>query len=205
MKDTKQRILDIAIALFNEKGVNNVTLRDIASALDISTGNLAYHYKNKDFIIEEAFGQMEAERDRVLAGVQQIPSFEDINAQLLPILQITEKYRFIYLDTIHLIRTYPNIAQLHRKNVEHSIKYIKAVFDISVGSGSIRPEEEEGQYFRLANTIWMIMNFWLEKMILQNRQELQIDEVRKSIWDLVIPLLTEKGKHRFQEIYASIQ
>jgi len=48
--------------------VNNVTLRDIAGALEISTGNLAYHYKNKDHIIKAAFEKMQTERDDILSG-----------------------------------------------------------------------------------------------------------------------------------------
>ena len=39
-KDTKQKILDTARELFNERGYNAVSLKDIADALNISKGNL---------------------------------------------------------------------------------------------------------------------------------------------------------------------
>ena len=45
--DTKSRILDAALALFNEQGTANVTTNHISEALGMSPGNLYYHYRNK--------------------------------------------------------------------------------------------------------------------------------------------------------------
>ena len=45
--NTKERILARAKGLFNEKGVQTTTLRQIASALGMSQGNLNYHLKTK--------------------------------------------------------------------------------------------------------------------------------------------------------------
>ena len=45
---TPQKILLISLDLFNSQGEQNVTSVDIALELDISTGNLYYHYKNKE-------------------------------------------------------------------------------------------------------------------------------------------------------------
>jgi len=42
---TADRILETACALFNEEGEHNVSASDIAIALDISPGNLYYHFK----------------------------------------------------------------------------------------------------------------------------------------------------------------
>jgi hypothetical protein len=49
---TKQKILNTSIRLFNEDGMANVPLQQIAKEIGISPGNLAYHFKNKEAIIE---------------------------------------------------------------------------------------------------------------------------------------------------------
>lgn len=200
MSSTKQKILETAVRLYNQKGVSNVTLRDIAGELEISTGNLAYHYKNQDYIITDAFEQMVAERDAILAGVQQIPSFENINRQLLPILELARRYQFIYLDTVHLLRSYPRLAKRHRRYIHDSIRYIKVVIDYSVGSGNMRPEAEPGQYERLARAAWMVINYWLQHLTITGQPSLQVDEVRRHIWDLVYPHFTEQGRQNFARI-----
>lgn len=203
MQSTKQKILEAAIRLYNEKGVSNVTLRDIAAEAEISPGNLAYHYRNHDFIIEEAFRQMDKEREELLMGVQQIPSFENINEQILPLLDVARKYLFFHLDTVHILRSYPGIAVLQQEYYESSIRYVKAVIDYSVGAGNFRAEQFPGQYRRLAHTVWMLMTFWLAQLEIRGIKDLSIGEVRLSIWDLVAPHLTEKGRKNFQSIYPA--
>jgi len=45
MSATKQKILKQSLQLFNELGISNVSLRDIADEAGISVGNLQYHFK----------------------------------------------------------------------------------------------------------------------------------------------------------------
>jgi AcrR family transcriptional regulator len=58
---TKSRILDAALALFNERGTSNVTTNHIAEALGMSPGNLYYHYRNKAEIVRGLFARIMGE------------------------------------------------------------------------------------------------------------------------------------------------
>ena len=58
MTDTKSRILDKALELFNERGTANVTTNHIAEALGMSPGNLYYHYRNKAEIVRGLFARI---------------------------------------------------------------------------------------------------------------------------------------------------
>ena len=56
---TRDRILHTSLALFNDNGEANTTSIDIANEMEISPGNLYYHFKGKDQIITELFSQYE--------------------------------------------------------------------------------------------------------------------------------------------------
>jgi AcrR family transcriptional regulator len=53
--DTRQRIQDVALELFAEKGYEKTSLREIAEHLDVTKAALYYHFKTKEEIIVSLF------------------------------------------------------------------------------------------------------------------------------------------------------
>jgi len=56
-ESTREAILQTSQKLFNERGVYNVTLRQIATETNMSQGNLNYHFKKREDILKELFSQ----------------------------------------------------------------------------------------------------------------------------------------------------
>ena len=55
---TKKKIKKQALMLFNENDTFSITTNHIAIAAKISSGNLYYHYKNKEDIILDIYQDM---------------------------------------------------------------------------------------------------------------------------------------------------
>ncbi|WP_432154972.1 TetR/AcrR family transcriptional regulator [Streptomyces tricolor] len=53
--NTRQRIQDVALALFAEQGYEKTSLREIAERLDVTKAALYYHFKTKEEIIVSLF------------------------------------------------------------------------------------------------------------------------------------------------------
>ena len=64
---TKERILQLSLQLFNERGERSVTTNHIAAELGMSPGNLYYHFRNKNEIIKELMEQYQQETLEMLA------------------------------------------------------------------------------------------------------------------------------------------
>ena len=54
----RERIVDTALQLFNERGSATVSTNHIAAAARISPGNLYYHFRNKEEIVRALFERL---------------------------------------------------------------------------------------------------------------------------------------------------
>jgi AcrR family transcriptional regulator len=96
---TAEKILLISLDLFNSQGERNITSVDIANELDISPGNLYYHYKGKDEIINALV-------DNYIFKINAIPQSSENNEDFYT-------YLFHCLETMHLFRfLFQNIAEI---------------------------------------------------------------------------------------------
>ena len=103
-RQTRQRILDASLALFNSQGEPNVTTNHIADELEISPGNLYYHFRNKDDIIEHLFQRYEERMDSALVAPEgRLPNLEDIWLQLHLVFECIWEYRFLYRDLVDIL------------------------------------------------------------------------------------------------------
>ena len=105
---TRDRILHTSLLLFNEEGEPNTTTVDIANEMDISPGNLYYHFKGKDVIIAELFSQYEQGLGEILnAPLDQPLSVEDNWFYLYVVFEEMYNYRFLYRNLSDLLLRYP--------------------------------------------------------------------------------------------------
>lgn len=75
MKNTKQRILDVSLDLFSQKGFTAVSIRDICQQVGIKESTIYYYFKSKHAIFDdllrqfsEKAGGMMAQLEAALAG-----------------------------------------------------------------------------------------------------------------------------------------
>ncbi|GLX12249.1 TetR family transcriptional regulator [Pseudomonas straminea] len=108
---TRDRILAATLLLFNERGEPNVSTLEIANELDISPGNLYYHFHGKEPLTLALFEQFQAK----LAPLLTPPDDVDLDAQdywlfLHLIAEGMSAYRFLFQDLSNLSGRLPKLA-----------------------------------------------------------------------------------------------
>lgn len=69
-EQVKIQIVDTAMLLFQEHGFDQVSVKDIASAMGVTTGTLYHHFKNKQEIMDAVFSQHKQGFDKLLEMYQ---------------------------------------------------------------------------------------------------------------------------------------
>ncbi len=199
--NTKQKIILSAVKLFNEYGMANVRLQQIASEIGISTGNLAYHYKNKEAIIEAVYIDLYEELDDILSTYRVFPNLIDFDHQLSKYYDFILKYPFYFLDLLEIERNYPDILSKRRNHIGKMISQFRKRFDYNQKRGLIIEEPREGTFDKIADTIWVIISFWVpQRLIRGNQNDLEVIQLKELIWTQIYPYFTEKGKQEFDQL-----
>ena len=114
-RDTRQRILLTSLHLFNENGVQRTTINDIADEMEISPGNLHYHFRRKSDIVESLLAEFRADARTVLHPPDSdTPSLDDFWLFLHLLLEFTAAYRFMFRDTEALAGDYAKVGTVMR-------------------------------------------------------------------------------------------
>ncbi|UNK49672.1 TetR/AcrR family transcriptional regulator [Lysobacter sp. S4-A87] len=159
-KQTRQRILESALTMFNALGEPNVTTNHIADELEISPGNLYYHFRNKDDIIEQLFARFEERMDGALAAPQgRLPGLEDIWLQLHLVFECIWDYRFLHRDLVEILSRNRRLRLRFARILRRADEQAHTVMRGLVQAGIMRASKDE--VAATATNVLVIATFWL--------------------------------------------
>jgi AcrR family transcriptional regulator len=159
-KQTRQRILDTSLAMFNTQGEPNVTTNHIADELEISPGNLYYHFRNKDDIIEQLFARYEERMDNALAAPSgRLPELEDIWLQLHLVFECIWDYRFLYRDLVEILSRNRRLRMRFARILKRADERAHLVMRGLNQAGIMRGSADEVN--AAATNVLVLSTFWL--------------------------------------------
>ncbi len=193
---TPERILSAALDLFNRFGEPNVTTNRIADELEISPGNLHYHFRTKQSLIDELFARFEQRMLELLSVPEQrIPDLEDVWLFLHLAFEIIAEYRFLYRDLTELCARNRRLHQRFRALLKLSIETADALCLGLVERGHMQIDPEERTV--LARNIVLICSYWVAfDQVLDSDQEPRPERAAWQVISLVSPYL--RGPARSQ-------
>ena len=157
---TRSRILAASLRLFNEQGEANVTTGMIAAELGMSPGNLYYHFRNKDQIVEQLFARFEERID-----VQPSPApgsaeaIEDLWLYLHLMFEGIWEYRFLYRNLDDLVARSRRLRERFNRIGERKFAAVVALCEQLVRARAMRAQP--GEIRALARNVLVVATYWL--------------------------------------------
>lgn len=156
---TRDRILLTSLLLFNQEGEQNVTTVDIANEMDISPGNLYYHFKGKESIIEALYNNYELQLSGLLnQSLEHTLSVEDHWLFIYILFEEIYKFRFFYLNVADIMFKYPDIERRFRRLLLLKIDTIEALCKNLLQRLEVTVERSDIRF--LAENIAQSMMYW---------------------------------------------
>jgi AcrR family transcriptional regulator len=144
----RERILQISVELFNQNGVVPITTNHIAQNLQISPGNLYFHFRNKEEIVRELFERMCAATYSIWKKEEgsNKTGFPNTPIELIEkSFEVFWDFRFFHREMYHLRRKDPNLAKRWKTHLQKTRRLLQATYIHWVKTGVTKkvsdPEE----------------------------------------------------------------
>lgn len=158
-RQTRQRILDTSLAMFNAQGEPNVTTNHIADELEISPGNLYYHFKGKEELVRELFERFYEQFNVILrAPVQNPLRMEDNWFYLVVVFEHMHAYRFLYRNISLILQRYEQIQRPFRRLIHLKQDAARAIC-VQLRTAGIMQIDDAG-IDMLARSIALTITYW---------------------------------------------
>lgn len=187
---TRDRILDTSLALFNEEGEADTTTIDIANEMDISPGNLYYHFKGKEQVVEELYAQFHA---RVLVALQEITAQtkgdpKEILAGLALVSDILQQFKFVSQDLRGLHERYPRLRASISKLLTLLNKTLVALVKLMMDKTKV-VESSNASILLANNLMYTLINFNGYNSMLDPSVQLETLSIEEHLYLHFLPFL----------------
>ncbi|HKS47865.1 MAG TPA: helix-turn-helix domain-containing protein [Amycolatopsis sp.] len=177
--DTRERIQQVALALFAEQGYEKTSLREIAEKLNVTKAALYYHFKTKEDIVASLFEDLAVSLDEILEWVRAQDDPARIREKLLRRVAKLVEGSFVRLWQF-IQENQPTLKELHVGNP--LAERMTAVLEV-ISAGEQDPSTQLRA--RLA----------LMALVIGNNPEVLADERRGEVaLDVALELASPRGR-----------
>lgn len=203
---TKDKILNAARDLFNQHGVETITVRHVAQHLGISHGNLCYHFPRREDIIFALY-------ERVVQGMSAQVSLWTPDAISLGMVlgalrasfELQYEYRFLMIDFVNIMRRLPEVREHFRMMFEVRKHQFRTALESLRTQGILLQSIPDAQYERLLLHSYLMGDFWMSEaeILFTGSEKEKVPFYAELVCSLFVPYLTAKGQKEYDAFVRS--
>jgi len=163
---TRDKIVFASLELFNEHGERATTTNHIAAHLGISPGNLYYHFRNKEDIINSIFSLYESHLESGFKPYDDVPITVDLLIGYFDAMFYTLwQFRFMYANLADILSRDEALKKRYLHAQQQVLNRSSDVLRKLKKDGILDVEDE--RIVDLADTIKMMVSFWISYQLTQ--------------------------------------
>ncbi len=208
---TAERILEVTLELFNRFGEPNVSTTLISAELNISPGNLYYHYPAKDELINNLFDRYEKGLNELLQAADNVNNVEDAWLFFHMLFELIWAYRFLYRDLNDLLSKNRRLETHFQSVLKNKRDAIRRVLDGLAGEDAMRMAGREAE--AVATAMVVVLTYWLSyEYVRDPRNALEpstagaaLSRGAYHVLSLLMPYLDPSSREHLHKLAASYQ
>ena len=155
---TAERILEVTLEMFNRFGEPNVSTTAISAELNISPGNLYYHYPAKDELINALVDRYKRALDELLGAADQVRNVEDAWLFVHMLFELIWNYRFLYRDLNDLLSKNRRLETHFQSALHDKARALQSMLDGLARGQAMTAGPETGT---VSHAMVVVLTYWL--------------------------------------------
>jgi AcrR family transcriptional regulator len=206
---TAERILEVTLDLFNRFGEPNVSTTLISAELNISPGNLYYHYPAKDELINSLFDKYEKALSELLNASDGVRDVEDAWFFMHTLFELIWQYRFLYRDLNDLLSKNRRLETHFQWVLKNKTRSVRALLDGMSRSGAMAIDSREVE--ATATSMVVVLTYWLSyEYVRDPRRALEPESAQLALMrgahhvlNLLVPYLQQDQRQHLLQLVAA--
>lgn len=195
---TNEQIKEQAKVLFNEKGLKNVTLREVAKAMNKSYGNVTYHFPTKEHLLRQLYDDFNQKLQQLQ---QEEGNWNNLLEYFLALpaknFEIIREYLFFYVDYVEIKRGYPAfIKQVELLNEQRKKGWLQLLLALQQQVFLDSELSEADLLYLMELSAGIRMFYFQENVGKLLDKKVFVSKVNR----LLVPYLSEQGKLTYQNV-----
>jgi AcrR family transcriptional regulator len=166
---TALRIAEVTLDLFNRYGEPNVSTTVISAELNISPGNLYYHFPSKDALVNHLFDQYETAMLELLEAAPDVQDTEGAWFFLHSLFEQIWAFRFLYRDLNNLLSGNRHLETHFHEVLERKTHALRMMLESMAAAGLMHIDPDSIE--TLSASMSVMVTYWLSFEYVRNPRQ----------------------------------
>ena len=202
---TVNKILDVSMKLFLEKGFENTSMQDIVDGLGgLSKGAIYHHFKSKEDILVAVMDKIYVEHDTEWAAIQKLNDGATGLEKLKAVFEASifnDRQDDVFSMAPNFLKN-PQMLALQIQGIyeESAPNFLQPIIEQGVADGTIQTQHPK----ELAEVLLLLINIWLTPVARTDKGGLtgRIGYFREMLEKLELPIFDDAMYQRIEEMAA---
>ncbi|WP_170139492.1 TetR/AcrR family transcriptional regulator [Larkinella arboricola] len=197
-----EKIVAKALEMFNERGIEYVSLRELATELGIRVGNITYYFPTKDDLVNRLAQDLSRLNEQII--LQEPASLFSFLERFQKIFENHVQYRCLLLSFVHLMHQNKVLSEAYKETEKK--RYLSIVTNLSSLQERGYLILEADRNF-LVSVFSLTVRFWISEASLSFAHRSAAEQIRQYVTllaKLLMPYATEKGQAEIRQFLVSL-
>lgn len=159
--NTREKILDRALEMFNERGIEYVGLRELAAVLEMRVSNINYYFPTKDDLVYELSQELGRRNSLLIVDDKKI-TMAGFMQMLQQVFENHYQFRGLLRSFVHIMTQNKAILASYKKTQANRKATLASNIHTLVDAGYLKVENEDELNFLVSN-LTLISRYWLSE------------------------------------------